>query len=336
MTTPNGVPQPQSAQPTKTGPGAERRAMDLRNEAPAPAAAPAADPIAEAKKYRDEGAAALAAAEKRARIHAVEARKFADEKKGIGAKLSEYEQLKKFKAEQERLDSQAKLNKTAFLKSKFGEDWYDQVVQERLNGGAPTGDTIALEVAKIEERFESKLAERDRKAQEEAQLAQQQRTQNELRTFTASAIEFAKSGVKDFPALEDEFGTPDEIGAALVRVIRSEHERTTQRDENGNVIQRGRVMTLKEAAEGAEKYLVGRAKKLLGRDKYREELTGGAKPAHSSGAVGGPQLRSTEERRTLSNGLTATTPGQKRVFRTDEERRAAAFAAVDAVKNRQA
>lgn len=329
MTTPqNGAPQ---SQPTRTGPGATAPAQ----VAPAAPAVPAADPIAEAKRYREEGAAALAAAEKRARIHAVEARKFADEKKGIGAKLSEYDKLTKWKAEQERLDSQAKLNKAAFLEAKFGKDWYDQIVTERMNGGAPTADTVALEVAKIEERFETKLAERDRKAQEAAQQAQQQQVQSELRAFSNEAVDFAKVGVKDFPALEDEFGTPEEIGAALVRVVRMEYDRTTQRDESGNVIRPGRVMTLKEAAEGSEKYLVGRAKKLMGRDKYREELTGSAKPAHPVGVEGVPQLRSTDvERRTLSNGLTATTPGQKRIHRSDEERRAAAFAAVDAVKNR--
>jgi hypothetical protein len=303
---------------------------------PTPASPAAPDTIAEAKKYRDEGAAALAAAEKRARVHASEARKFADEKKGIGAKLSEYETLKKYKADQERLTAQAKLNKAAFLEQHFGKGWYDEIVQERLNGGAPTADTVALEVSKVEERVEAKFAERDRLAKEAEATAARERTQSELASFTNDAIDFAKEGGRDFPALEDEFGSAEEIGPALVRVIRAEYERTTQRDEEGVVTRPGRVLSLKEAAEGAEKYLLERAKKMLAREKYKAELTGAVKPAPTSG-VGVPQLRSTEvERRTLSNGLTATTPGQKRTFRTDEERRAAAFAAADAVKSRQA
>ncbi len=327
MHPPNGAPQSQTIV-HRSGPGSA-----VQPTAPAPApAVPAVDPLAEAKKYRDEGAALRDAAEKRARTHAVEARKFAEDKKGIGAKLSEYETLKKQQAESARLDSQAKLNKAAFLKAKFGDDWYEQIVNEKLNGGAPTADTVGLEVERAKEELRKEFATENQKREEAAQQATAERTAAELRNFTSSAVEFAKVGVKDFPALEDEFGSAEEIGAALVRVIRSEHERTTQRDESGAIVRPGQVLSLKEAAEGVEKWLLSRSKKLLARDKYRAELTGEPKPANTSPVGGGPQLRSTEERRTLSNGLSATSPGQKRTTRTDEERRAAAFAAVDRVK----
>lgn len=323
---------------TRVGPGARAPAQAAGQAAPAPvvpAPVAPADPLAEAKKYRDEGAAERAAAEKARRVHAVEARKFADEKKGIGAKLSEYERLVKWEAEQKKLDAQAKLNKSAFLKAKFGDDWYDQVTQERISGGAPTADTVGLEVERAKEELRKEFEEREQKRLETERQTQQAQAQAELRDFHRSAADFAKANLKDFPVLEG-LGDEQAIGATLVQRIRAEHDRTTVRDESGAITQRGRVLTMKEAAEAVENDLVAIAERAASAEKYREKLTGKLKPVQSGVVGGAPQLRSTEERRTLSNGLTATTPGQKPTYRSDEERRAAAYAAVDRVKAGQA
>lgn len=336
MTTPNGAPPSPVTIVHKSGPGASKPATPAAAPAAAPpAAAPPADPIAEAKRYRDEAQAKLDAVEKKTRVQAAEIRKFTDEKRGLGAKLSEYEQLKKQVAEYARLDGQAKLNKAAFLEAKFGKDWYDQIVTERMNGGAPTADTVALEVAKVEERFKAELAERDRKAEEARAESKRAQDAADLRAYHDEAAAYAKDAVKEFPILE-RLGDAKVVGAALVRRAQTVYAQTAKRDDSGAIVETGRLMTFKEAAEALEEQLISIAEGATSHDKYRPRLTGGAKPANPAG-TGGPQLRSTEvERRTLSNGLTASTPGQKRPSRSDDERRAAAFAAVDELKNRQA
>lgn len=304
-----------------------------------PPAAPAApDPVAEAKKLVADAEAKLAAAEKRARVHAIEARKFADEKKGIGAKLSEYEQLKKRVAEQDRLDAQAKLNKAAFLKAKFGDDWYDQIVAEKMNGGAPTADTVALEVERATEKLRKEFEEREvarEKAQREADAT---RVQNELRAFQRAAVEFANGAVKDFPILET-LGDEEAVGDALVTHIRAEYDRTTKRDDEGNVIAPGRVLTMKEAAEAVEARLLSIAERAASVEKYKQKLTAQPKPAQTS-TVGAPQNRSTAgqgvpqaERRTLSNDLTGSTTGRQPAT-TDDERRRRAIEAFNAARSK--
>lgn len=303
------------------------------NGAQAPVQQTAPDPVADAKKVLADAEAKLQAAEKRARIHAIEARKFADEKKGIGAKLSEYEKLTKWKAEQERLDSQAKLNKAAFLRAKFGDDWYDQIVQEKLNGGAPTADTVALEVARVEEKLEKKFQEREEERIKAQQEAQNREIQAELRAFAGRAVDFVKTNLKDYPIFK-KLGSEEAIGNQLVQIIRNEHDRTIQRDqETGAVLSPGHVLSLKEAADALEAYHVGVAEEAAAHEKYKSKLTEKLKPAGLP-VTGAPQLRRTEgERRTLSNDLTATTTGRKPV-QSDDERRERAIAAYAAARSK--
>ncbi len=266
-----------------------------------------------------------AANEKRARVYAAEQRKFADEKKGIGAKLSEYDQLK-------RVQAQAKLNPAAYLESLYGKDWYDRIVETKLNGGAPTADTVALEVEKVREEFSKKFEEHKSEQTKAQAEAQQQRIQSELRAFSNQAVEFAKSNLKEYPIFE-RLGGEEQVGATLVQRIRTEHDRTIQREpETGAVLKAGKVLSLKEAADAVEADLIAIAETAFGHDKYRPKLTEKLKPA-TVAVSGGPQLRRTEvvERRTLSNDLTATTPGRQPAT-TDEERRQRAIAAFNAVR----
>lgn len=293
-------------------------------------AQPAEHPeLLEAKKLKAEAESARAATEKARRVYAAEQRKFADEKKGIGAKLSEYEQLKKWKADQERVEQQAKLNKSAFLKAKFGEDWYEQIMAEKTNGGAPTADTVALEVARVreemEQRFEAYKAEQEKASKE----AQTRHVQAELKAFTDSARDFAKANVKDYPIFE-RLGGEQQVAQAIVSRIRAEHDRTSGRDEDGNHVP-GKVLTFKEAADALESDMIAIAESA--HDKYKTRLTEKFKPATVAPAVnGGPQLRRTEvPRRTLSNDLGASTPGRQPP-KSDDERRQRAIDAYNAAR----
>lgn len=312
------APQPTQAQkPTTPASGA------------APAA-PAVDPqLAKWEQVKADAETKLAAAEKARRVHEAEARKFANEKKGIGAKLSEYEQLKK-------LQSQAKMNKAAFLKATFGDDWYDQIVAERVSGGAPTADTVALEVEKVREEFAKKLEEQRADYEKQQRETQRRQIETELRTFNLQAVEFAKASAKDYPIFET-LGNDEQVASAIVQRIRAEHDKTIKRDEEtGAVLVAGKVLSMKEAAELIESDLIAIAEKAAGAEKYRARLTEKFKPATVS-PVGGPQLRRTEtvERRTLSNDLTATTAGRQPAT-TDEERRQRAIAAYSAVRAKAA
>jgi hypothetical protein len=307
--------------PTPT-PAAPKPVVTVKPTTPA-AAPPAEHPeLVQARALKAEADAKLAAAEKRARTYAAEVRKGADEKKGLGAKLSKL-------AEMEKRESQAKLNKSAYLKSLYGEDWYDQIIQEKMNGGAPSADTIALEVDKVREEFSKKFEAQAAEAQKQQAEAQQRQVQNELRIFTDSAIEFAKIGLKDYPILEA-YGTEAQIGNAIVQRIRAEHDRTIKRDQDtGEILERGKILSLKEAADLIENELVGIAERAAANDKYRGRLTEKMKPA--STIPGSSQLRRTDspERRTLSNDLTATTPGRKPAA-SEDERMARAVAAYNA------
>lgn len=312
------APQPSQLQPVKP------TQAPVKPTAPAPTAP---DPVAAAEKLLAEAKAERAAAEKRSRVNAAEARKFADEKKGIGAKLSEYEQLKKAQA-------QAKLNKAAYLKSLYGDDWYDQIVQERLNGGSPTADTVALEVERVREEFSKKFDEHKSELTKAEQARETQRIQSELKAFSNSATEFAKANANDYPVFES-LGDVSAQGAAIANRIRSEHDRTIKRDpETGEVIQPGRVMSMKEAADAIEADLLAIAERAVSADKYRARLTDKFKPATvPPSGTPSSQLRRTEpvERRTLSNDLTATTQDRKPAM-TDAERRERANAAYAAIR----
>lgn len=290
-------------------------AAPTKTPAAAPVAAtPPAEPpeLAAAKALRAEAEAKLAAAEKRARVNAAEARKFADEKKGIGAKLSRLNELEKAQAH-------AKLNPAAYLKQVFGDDWYDRIVQARVNGDAPTGDTVALELERVREEFKGQLDERDKRYAEEQAKAQQASVQAELQRFAQSAADFAAANTKDYPIFET-LGDAKAVGDVLVQRIRGEFDRT------------GKILTMKEAGDALEAQLLSIAEKAASAEKYRERLTPKLKPVQTAAVIGAPQLRRTEVevRRTLSNDLTASTPGRQPP-RNDDERRAAAVSAFNAL-----
>lgn len=294
------------------------------NGTPAPPT-PAPDPISEAKKFRDEGAALRDAAEKRSRVHAIEARKFADEKKGIGAKLTEHGQFQKRLAEIDKKIANAKLDPEPFLREYLGDDYYDRVISLKLNGGAPTAGTVTAAVEAVTEKFEKRLAD-----EREAMLRQQRESEDarvaeELKHYTSQAAEFAKLNAKEYPLVMRNFGGNEQaVANSVMAYIRSEFDKTQKSP------------TFKEALEKFEEHYVGIAEAAAGVDKYKEKLTGKLKPANTSPVGGVPQggSRSGSERRTVSNDLTATTPGQRRQPTNDDERRERAFAAYEAARTK--
>ncbi len=318
---------------TTSGPGAAAAAAPAKTVTPA-AAAPAA-PAGPTPEQVKADLAKLEMSrrdiEKKERQHVVERRKFSAEreaeKKTWGEKLSRLDSL-------EKAHAQAKMNPEAFLKSVYGDAWYDTVVSAKLNNGVPTADVLASEIAKVEEKLEQKLAAKEAEREKQASEHRAQAAQHARRQLHAEAGQFWEQSGKDFPVVET-LGDARQVADILAKRIEATYHRTTQRDEQGNVVRDGQIISLKQAAEALENELISIAEKAVGHEKYREKFKGPLTPAPGSGGNGTPKLQRTEnqQRRTLSNDLTGSTPGRTPPA-TDEERRERALAAINAARSR--
>ena len=290
---PNGATvQPATAQPAPTQPDA-----------------------AALQRERDEYRQKAESLDKKLRVNSIEMMKFADEKKGIGAKLSEHSAFDSaFKAAgltaQDLRDF--KINPEPALKKVFGDGWWDKLVEMRINGGAPTAATVASEISRAKDEMRAEL-EAERKAQQEsAEKAKRESMEAARAELVGDASRYLKEAWAEFPIFEGY--QPAQVARAIAQHQEAEWQRT------------GKVLTTKEAAEALESAEISRAERVAGIPKYASRLTEKLKPANVPPVVGSRSAGSTQqqsERRTLSNDLTATTPGTKRTPRTDEERMAA-------------
>jgi hypothetical protein len=257
--------------------------------------------------------------EKRTRI--TERRQWEREKLTFGEKL-------KLADEYSRLRSEARINKRAVAEKLWGEKWHEELNTEMANGGALSPEAVQAALDERDRRAEEKMKAAQAEQQKAADEARQRRIDAQVRAFTSSAVEFAKTSAKDYPIFE-QFKTPERIGGALVQRVRDVHDATTKYDEEGNVVVPGKIISLKEAAELIEKDLLGIARAAVGAEKYRGELT----PERASGTVSGvaaaqqpqssqsPPSQSQQQGR---NDMTGSTRPNAPIL-TDEERRQAAI-----------
>jgi hypothetical protein len=295
-----------------------------------PPAAPAAKPTTPATPAQPDLAAQLAAAtkerdeyrqkyegiDKKLRVNSIEMRKFTDEKRGLGSKLSEHAQYESalkaagLTTADLHLLKNAKVNPEALYKKLHGDGYYDKLVEMRLNGGAPTAESMAAELARVKDEAIAAVkadAEQERSAAQQKAREQAEQARAEL---TSDATAFLEKAGADYPVFEGY--QRDQVARAIASYQEQQYNRT------------GKVLGTKEAADALEQAEVSRAERLAGIDKYRGKLTEKLKPANVPPVVGSRSAGNTQqERRTLSNDLTATTPQAKRAHRTDEERWAA-------------
>lgn len=236
------------------------------------------------------------------------------EREGLGPKLARL-------AEFEKQEAAAKINKSAYAKAKWGDDWYEQLTNEKINGGAPTADVVASEMAKMEEKFEARLRERDEQAEKARADAELQSVAQSRREQESLASEFWGSVSKDFPLVEG-LGTPEEVSKELARRREQHYDSTSKRDESGRLIVHGQILPLQKVVELWEGQLVKLAERAAGHEKYAEKFR--PKPA-----VAAP--KDVGQRRTLSNDLTGSTPARSAPA-NDVERRARAIAAFEATR----
>lgn len=282
---------------------------------PAPASA-AADPLADREAKL---AAREAALEKRDKVWRDEAAKNSAEKKGLGAKLSEHAELKKWKAEREAKDQMRRLNPVAAMEEDYGKDWREKLTAMSVNG-VPPQDLIAAEIQKMRSEWKADLEAERAKTREQTTSAEAESIEETRAMVAHNASEFYGANAAEYPVFE-KLGDPKRIGAILGQRIEQEFLRT------------GKMLTPKEAADGLDAEMFGIVETAVEHEKYKQRLQAKTKAATvtpSSGPSGAPQSTA---RRTLSNDLTASTPGRAPP-RSDEERTQRAIAAFNAARTK--
>ncbi len=301
----------------------------------APTPAPEAPEVAAARTALAKAEKLQADINKKTKEQIAERRRWDGEKKTFGEKLKAADEFAKLK-------SQAKLNPTAFLKSVYGDNYYDTLVESKINGNAPTADTVALELERMEERIEAKYAAREAERAKQADESQTRAVAQARRQLSAEAAEFWKANDKDYPVFH-KLGDESAVANMLSQRIEAEYNRTTQRDEAGEVLRDGRVMTMKEAADALEADILAIVDEAASHEKYQPKLRERLQPQKPSGSLVRPQPQtqpsqqqpqsSQQTRRTLSNDLTGSTPGRSPPV-SDADRLARSIAAYNAAHQR--
>lgn len=251
---------------------------------------------------------------KRERDFASEAKKAAQGKNGLGAKLSKL-------SEYEKREQLAKLNPPEYLKGIYGDGWYDTVMSTHANG-VPTANLLAAELQKVREEFRQTLEQREEASRAAAKSAEQSEYEAARADTVANCRGFYESKTAEYPIFK-KLGDAQRIGEMLTARIEA-HARAT-----------GKLLSTQEAADGLESDMWGLVEEAASHDKYRGRLQEKLKPATvspSSGASGAPQ---SSTRRTLSNHLTATTTGRTPP-RSDAERQERAIQAFNAARAKSA
>lgn len=272
-------------------------------EAPKPA------PVAETPNWQEQYA-------KKVREHVADRRKWESQQREMNPKIQRL-------AEIDKREALAKLNPPEYLKSIYGEKWYDTIVESKLNG-APPADVVAAEISKVKEEFQSELAKRDAAERERTNAAEKAQQSATLRSLRDDMSSFFHASKDSYPALDARFENPEAVGNAIFAHIQAHWEKTAVQNEQGRYV--GKPLSYKEAADALETRERAFAKKLAAHEKlspeFRELLTpkqinatlpkqSQLAPSQSQGQNSQSQDSQSQARRTLSNDITGSTQGQQ-------------------------
>lgn len=323
MTTPTTPAAP--AAPTTIKNGTTPAAPQQPITPPAPAESP------ELKTWQERATKAEQLAAQKTREEIVNRRKWEGEKKTFAEKL-------KMADDHAKLMREKDINPTAAAKRLWGDKWHEHLNTVAANGGAPTAESVQLEIERAEERATQREQQRQEQAQQQMREAAQKRVEQQMRAFNANAVEYAKGDGNEY--LVQQLGSPERVAGALVARIRGVHDETVQRDpETGEVLKAGRILTFKEAADALEADLVAIAERTADNPKYQEKLRAKLTPGKTPGTVppvvksspvssqGSQSSQSSSQpRRTLGNDLTGSTPPAPKQQRSEDERLKASLA----------
>jgi hypothetical protein len=275
---------------------------------PGAAATPAEPPkVDEPKPAADEKEA------KEARLAAAKLREARKAEQGALNKLREAKniqaRLKQQYAEIEALkqaQAEAKINPDAYLRKLYGDDWYDQLTQYRLQGGTPP---VAMAMQAVEQKLEAKLQElgkqvTDTRAQFDArQDADDERTEQ---AFNIQAADYVKTNADKYE-FTNLYGQQDQVPA----LIKLEWQKAVAKYEEalaaGETPEEPKLMSIVDAADRVEKYYEDLVAKSAATKKWQAKQAAVATPA-------GPGPR------TLTNDMTASTPNTVSGMLSEEQR----------------
>jgi hypothetical protein len=297
---------------------------------PTPAPAPA--DTAEAKLKRLE-----ADFDQRKREHVIERRKHEAAQRASSEKLTKLEQL-------ERRDAMARMNPPAFLQQVYGENWYDVVVQSKMNG-VPPAQLIQAEMERFRTETRAEIQAERQRTEQSQQSAQQQQVEQARAALLSGAKAHLEASAAEYPLLVERYG--EEAPKALAEFIEAHFHKTTERDGSGYVLRQGQALLEADAAVMMEGREMAMARKAAGLDKYRGEFETLLRPPTPPATVGGKSQPKTampqqdaksQPRRTLTNSMTGSStqaaPDSPRM--SPQERRAKANARyMEALRKRE-
>lgn len=274
--------------------------------------------------------------QKKLKEQIIERRKWEADRKTTGERLSKLSEL-------EKREQQARLNPPAYLKSIYGDNWHEVVNESKLNG-VPPAQLIEAEMAKMREEFKAELRSRDDDGAKRLQAQQQQQLEQARANIRLEAADFYEASGQDYPILE-RLGDKAAVAATIAARIEKEFHATSQRDEAGNLLRQGRVLTTKEAAELIEGEMLAVAEAAMKAEKYKSrfapkppDLTPEKKPESlklKQQQSGQQQVNGQQPRKSLSNELTGSTKDEAPTRLTPDERRRRALAAYAAERERK-
>lgn len=332
MTTPTTPAAPAVTTPPKNG---AHPAQPQQPVTPPAGAAPPPDATgAELKQWQERATKAEQLAAQKTREEIINRRKYEGERKTFAEKL-------KLADEHAQLKKHANIDPERAAKALWGDNWYERLTAIKVNGGAPTADSIALEMETREQALRKEFDERDQKRAQEQQQAEQRALDARVRNFRTELLEQVKAKGAEYPLTAQQFKSPEAHADAVFNFIVNEHQRSTQKDEDGNVVRQGRAMSFDEAAAALEEQLFAIADRAAGNEKYAEKLRAKLTPAKTPATLppvvksspvlqqGQSSQSSQQARRTLGNDLTGSTPSAPSTYRSEEQRTADALAAYE-------
>lgn len=311
--------------PSKTAPVAKGPAVVPTETKPVEPAQPPGEDWAQ--KYRH----LEAEHQRKLKEQIIERRKWDSDRKTTGERLSKLSEL-------EKRENAARLNPPEFLKSIYGDNWHEVVNESKING-VPPAQLIQAEMAKMRDEFEAKLRAKDEEGSKGMQAQQERQLEQARANIRLEAEDFYESSGAEYPILE-RIGDKAAIARTIAARIEKEFHATARRDEEGNVLRPGKVLTTKEAAELIEGEMLEVAEAAFKAEKYKSRfapqppvLTGERK-SESLRVKQQPTLQQQssgqQPRKSLSNEITGSTKDEAPVRLTPEERRKRSLAAYDA------
>ena len=272
---------------------------------------------------------------KKTREQIAERRKWDTEKKTMGGRL-------KLADEHERLMREKDINPISAAKALWGDGWWDKLQQVQANGGAPTAESVQLGLERMREETRLEFDEREEKAKA-ARAEQAQQAEQSVRTGVRADASVAYEQLAEQYPLFVELGDKDRVAQIVANQIQGpDFARYRAALEMGDVDTCATLM--RKAFDKLEGSMLSIADRAAGSEKYqgklREKLTppktqGTVSPVVKSTAVSSAAAPSQQPRRSLSNDLTGSTPGDAPKHRTDEERRADAIARYHELASKQ-